>query len=123
MAIPAARKEYAHLVEHLERAKHLAELLNRKRERRGSIDFDLPEPVIQFDEQGLMKNITQSERKFAHRLIEEFMLAANESRRGLLESHQIAALYRIHEKPSAKRIYDFELMAASFGYSLGVTSR
>src|SRR6185312_5213902 len=116
----AVRKEYAHLVEHFERAKHLAELLNRKRERRGSIDFDLPEPVIQFDEQGLMQNITQSERKFAHRLIEEFMLAANESVADYLESHQIAALYRIHEKPSAKRIYDFELMAASFGYSLGV---
>jgi ribonuclease R len=115
-----ARRESAPLVEHLERAKHLAELLNRKRERRGSIDFDLPEPVIEFDENGLMQGITRTERKFAHRLIEEFMLAANESVADYLESHQIASLYRIHEKPSAKRIYDFELMAASFGYSLGV---
>src|SRR4051812_30200591 len=116
----APRKDYASLVEHFERAKHLAELLNRKRERRGSIDFDLPEPVIEFDEQGLMKNITQSERKFAHRLIEEFMLAANECVADYFESHQIAALYRIHETPSGRRFSDSGLMPASFGSSLGV---
>ena len=61
-----------------ERMRDLALILNRKRERRGSIDFDLPEPVIEFDEMGLMKSITRSERNIAHRLIEEFMLSANE---------------------------------------------
>ncbi|MCU1287208.1 MAG: ribonuclease [Acidobacteriales bacterium] len=118
----AARREYSNLVEHIELARKLAELLNRKRERRGSIDFDLPEPLIEFDENGLMKGITRSERKFSHRLIEEFMLAANESVASYFESHQIAALYRIHEKPSPKKIYDFELLAASFGYTLGMGS-
>ena len=116
----AARREYARLVENIELMRTLAELLNRKRERRGSIDFDLPEPVIEFDENGLMQGITRSERKFSNRLIEEFMLAANESVASYLESQRVASLYRIHEKPSPKRIYDFELMAASFGYSLGV---
>src|SRR5438270_1211474 len=116
----AARREYANLVENIELMRQVAELLNRKRERRGSIDFDLPEPVIEFDENGMMRGITRSERKFSHRLIEELMLAANESVASYLESQKIASLYRIHEKPSAKRIYDFELMAASFGYSLGV---
>ncbi|MCU1306418.1 MAG: rnr [Acidobacteriaceae bacterium] len=118
----AARREYANLVENIELMRQLAELLNRKRERRGSIDFDLPEPVIEFDENGMMRGITRSERKFSHRLIEELMLAANESVASYLESHQIASLYRIHEKPSPKKIYDFELLAASFGYSLGVGS-
>ncbi|MFY9559381.1 MAG: VacB/RNase II family 3'-5' exoribonuclease [Terriglobales bacterium] len=117
---PATRKRYATLVENFERMRDLAMILNRKRERRGSIDFDLPEPVIEFDEFGLMKSITRSERNIAHRLIEEFMLAANESVAQYLESKRIASLYRIHEKPDAKRVYDFEVIASTFGYSLGV---
>ena len=114
------RKRYAPLVPLFEQMRDLALILNRKRERRGSIDFDLPEPVIDFDEHGLMKSITRSERNTAHRLIEEFMLAANESVAHYLENRRIASLYRIHEKPDAKRVYEFEMMAATFGYSLGV---
>jgi ribonuclease R len=115
-----ARTRYAAQVEHFERMRDLAQILNRKRERRGSIDFDLPEPVIEFDEFGLMKSITRSERNIAHRLIEEFMLSANECVAHYLENKRIASLYRIHEKPDAKRVYDFEVIAATFGYSLGV---
>src|SRR5437660_5370767 len=100
--------------------RELETILNRKRQRRGSIDFDLPEPVIEFDEFGLMKSVTRSERNIAHRLIEEFMLSANECVAQYLESKRIASLYRIHEKPDAKRVYDFEVIAATFGYSLGV---
>jgi ribonuclease R len=116
----AERRRYAPLVESFELMRDLAEILNRKRERRGSIDFDLPEPVIEFDEFGLMKSIARSERNMAHRLIEEFMLSANETVAHHLESHRVASLYRIHEKPDAKRVYDFETIAATFGYSLGV---
>jgi ribonuclease R len=115
-----ARQEYATQVEHFERMRDLAMILNRKRKRRGSIDFDLPEAVIEFDEFGMMKSITRSERNVAHRLIEEFMLSANESVAHYLENKRIASLYRIHEKPDAKRVYDFEVIAATFGYSLGV---
>jgi ribonuclease R len=115
-----ARKRYSDLVESFELMRDLALILNRKRERRGSIDFDLPEPVIEFDEFGLMKSITRSERNIAHRLIEEFMLSANECVAGYLESQHVASLYRVHEKPDAKRVYDFEVIAAAFGYSLGV---
>ena len=114
------RKRYADLVESFELMRDLALILNRKRERRGSIDFDLPEPVIEFDEFGLMKSITRSERNIAHRLIEEFMLSANECVAEYLESHRVASLYRVHEKPDAKRVYDFEVIASAFGYSLGV---
>ncbi len=114
------RRRYSALVGTFEMMRDLALILNRKRERRGSIDFDLPEPIIEFDEQGLMKSITRSERNIAHRLIEEFMLSANECVAEYLESRRIASIYRIHEKPDAKRVYDFEVIAATFGYSLGV---
>ena len=116
----AMRERYAPLVASFELMRDLALILNRKRERRGSIDFDLPEPLIEFDEFGLMKSIARSERNIAHRLIEEFMLSANECVAGHLESKRIASLYRVHEKPDAKRVYDFEVIAATFGYSLGV---
>jgi ribonuclease R len=116
----AMRERYAPLVADFERMRDLALILRRKRERRGSIDFDLPEPVIEFDELGMMKGVTRSERNIAHRLIEEFMLSANECVAHYLENRRIAALYRIHEKPDAKRVYDFEVIAATFGYSLGV---
>ncbi|MGA7924446.1 MAG: VacB/RNase II family 3'-5' exoribonuclease [Candidatus Sulfotelmatobacter sp.] len=115
-----ARERYRALVPTFELMRDLAVILNRKRQRRGSIDFDLPEPVIEFDEFGLMKSIMRSERNIAHRLIEEFMLSANECVAQYLESKRIASLYRIHEKPDAKRVYDFEVIAATFGYSLGV---
>jgi ribonuclease R len=118
----AARERYAALVPTFELMRDLALILNRKRQRRGSIDFDLPEPVIEFDEFGLMKSITRSERNIAHRLIEEFMLSANECVAQYLESKRVASLYRVHEKPDAKRVYDFEVIAATFGYSLGVGS-
>jgi ribonuclease R len=111
---------YAGLAGAFERMRDLAMILNHKRERRGSIDFDLPEPVIEFDEFGLMKSITRSERNIAHRIIEEFMLSANECVAEYLEKKRVASLYRIHEKPDAKRVYDFEVIAATFGYSLGV---
>ena len=116
----ATRERYAPLVAGFERMRDLALILNRKRKRRGSIDFDLPEPVITFDDLGAMKSIARSQRNIAHRLIEEFMLSANECVAEYLESHHIASLYRVHEKPEAKRVYDFEVIAATFGYSLGV---
>lgn len=119
---PSLRAQYAHLVDEFARMEELAKILNRKRVKRGSIDFDMPEPVIEFDEAGLMQGVTRSERKFSHRIIEEFMLAANECVAGYFENHGIASIYRIHEKPDAKKVYDFELLAAAFGYSLGVGS-
>ena len=114
------RKRYSALVQNFELMRELQAILNRKRERRGSIDFDLPEPTIEFDELGLMRSITKSERNIAHRIIEEFMLSANECVAGYLEGKGIPSLYRIHEKPDAKRVYDFEVLAATIGYSLGV---
>ena len=115
----AACAEFEPLVPHFTAMQRLAEILNRKRAQRGSIDFDLPEPSIQFDEHGAMQGVTRAKRNWAHRLIEEFMLAANESVASWLSEHA-PALYRIHEKPDPKRILDFEDIAAGFGYSLGL---
>ncbi len=103
-----------------ERMKTLALLLNKKRQRRGSIDFDLPEPVIEFDSAGAMHNIVRSTRSWANRLIEEFMLAANECVASWIEQHGVPSIYRIHEMPEAKRVIEFEETAAAFGYSLGI---
>src|SRR3954466_2199029 len=115
----SAKTRYSALVANFELMRDLQAILYRKRERRGSIDFDLPEPVIEFDELGLMKSITRSERNIANRIIEEFMLSANECVAGYLEA-KVASIYRVHEKPDAKRVYDFEVIAATFGYSLGI---
>ena len=116
-ALPNAMRP---LCPHFKLMEELALILNRRRVQRGSIDFDLPEPLIEFDEFGRMVGITRSERNFAHRLIEEFMLAANEAVAGYLERRGIPSLYRIHEKPEAKKVLEFEEIAATFGYSLGV---
>jgi ribonuclease R len=114
------RSRYASLVPDFERMRKLAGLMNKRREERGSIDFDLPEPVIEFDELGQMRGVTKSERTWANRLIEEFMLAANECVATWLEDLGVPSIYRIHEKPEPRRVVEFEELAASFGYSLGL---
>src|ERR1035437_6035286 len=115
-----AQKDGApNLVSEFERMRKLAGLMNKRREERGSIDFDLPEPVIEFDELGQMRGVTKSERTWANRLIEEFMLAANECVATWLEDLGVPSLYRIHEEPEPRRVVQFEELAASFGYSLG----
>jgi ribonuclease R len=116
----ALRKRYAPLVERFELMQELATILNRRRRKRGSIDFDVPEAEIQFDDFGRMTGVIRSERNAAHRIIEEFMLAANEAVARWLASVDGPALYRIHEKPEAKRVLEFEQLAHSFGHTLGI---
>jgi ribonuclease R len=118
----AVREEFTEFVPHFDRMYELALKLNAKRHRRGSIDFDLPEPVIEFDPLGNMESIVRSERGWAHRLIEEFMLSANECVATWIEKNAIPGIYRIHEMPDPKRILDFEETASGFGYSLGFAS-
>jgi len=113
-------KRYASLVPRFRDMKELALLLNARRNQHGSIDFDLPEPVIEFDEEQRMTNITRSERNIAHRLIEEFMLAANRAVAAYLLRRGIESLHRVHEKPDARKVLEFEELARAFGYSLGV---
>ncbi len=117
---PEMLRRYASLAGEFRRMKELALLLNKRRYARGSIDFDLPEPMIEFDESGRMVSIDRSVRNIAHRIIEEFMLAANEAVAQYLEKRGIASLHRVHEKPDPKKVVEFEELAQAFGYSLGV---
>jgi len=117
---PEMTARYKALADRFQLMRELALILNAQRSRRGSIDFDLPEPVIEFDALGQMKSIVRSERNIAHRIIEEFMLAANEAVASYLEKRAIASLHRVHEKPDPKKVLEFEELARAFGYSLGV---
>jgi ribonuclease R len=116
----AAIEEFAHLAEEFRAMRDLAAILTARRARLGSIDFDLPEPVIEFDAAGQMTGIVRSERNIAHRLIEEFMLTANQAVARYLERRGIGSLHRVHEKPDPKKILEFEELAHAFGYTLGV---
>ena len=117
---PGACDTYRALVPNFKLMEELAQILIRHRHERGSIDFDLPEPEIKFDEAGHMVGVTRSERNIAHRIIEEFMLAANETVAGHLENQGVPSLYRVHEKPNPQKVLEFEEIAATFGYSLGI---
>jgi ribonuclease R len=116
----AARARYAALVPAFERMQRLAMRMNQRRQQRGSIDFDLPEPVIEFDQHGQMRGVIRAERTWANRLIEEFMLAANECVATWLEDLGVPSIYRIHERPEPRRVVQFEEIAAGFGVSLGL---
>ena len=117
---PEMTSRYSHLNHHFRAMKGLALLLNARRAENGSIDFDLPERVIEFDDQQRMTGISRSERNIAHRLIEEFMLAANRAVAHYLNSRGIRCIHRVHEKPDARKVLEFEELARAFGYSLGV---
>jgi len=95
----------------------LAHLLWKRRSKRGSLDFDLPEAEVVLDLQGHTEDIIRSERTFAHRIIEEMMLAANEAVAEFLAGRGDAFLYRIHEAPDPERINEFERFLIHLGYS------
>jgi ribonuclease R len=116
---PALLKRYAPLVPMFETMQELFKILNARRKRRGSIDFDLKEPEIILDDEGLVEQIIALERNVAHRLIEEFMLVANETVAQHLDENNVPTLYRIHEQPDPLKVEEFEDFVATLGYSLG----
>jgi ribonuclease R len=114
----AAMVRYDALVPMFEQMGELFEILNQRRRRRGSIDFDLPEPKIILDDEGLVEDIVAHERNVAHRLIEEFMLLANETVARHLEKAGMPTLYRIHEPPDPLKVMEFDEFVSSLGFSL-----
>jgi ribonuclease R len=119
----AAMREYAPLVPMFQQMHELFGILNERRRRRGSIDFDLPEAEVILSELGQIEDIVASERNVAHRLIEEFMLLANETVAAHLVEHDAPALHRVHEAPDVKKVEDFEAFITTLGYSLAATGR
>ena len=115
---PALMKKYARLVPMFETMQELFKILNGRRKRRGSIDFDLKEPEIILDDEGLVEQIIALERNVAHRLIEEFMLVANETVAQHLDDNNVPTLYRIHEQPDPLKVGEFEEFVTTLGYSL-----
>ncbi len=114
----ALRKRYRHIVPTIELMAELAEKLLRKRRERGSLDFDLPEPMLLYTPSGVLAGVLPSERNFAHQIIEEFMLAANEQVAKFLTKKGLAAPYRIHEEPDPRKIMNLKKALALFGYKL-----
>ncbi|HWN99012.1 MAG TPA: ribonuclease R [Blastocatellia bacterium] len=98
-------------------------ILIRVREERGAIDFDLPEAEILFNDEGHMSGIVRSERNIAHRLIEEFMLLANETVASHLARLGVPSLYRIHEEPNPDKVEAFGEIAESFGHKFSMHGR
>ncbi|PYR81545.1 MAG: ribonuclease R, partial [Acidobacteria bacterium] len=120
---PAAIAQYKELVPRFELMRELFEILNTRRRRRGSIDFDLPETEVILSEYGEIEAIVPAERNVAHRLIEEFMLLANETVAEHLVEQGMPSLHRIHEPPDEKKVAEFEEFIEPLGYGLGATGR
>ncbi len=115
---PDTIAHYGHLAADLKTMEELALRLSAKRRRRGSIDFDLPEPEIVLDLQGRIESLARAERNLAHRIIEEFMLAANEAVAAYLADRGMPCLFRIHEPPDPARLRDFRDFIKAFGFTL-----
>lgn len=116
---PELLRRYEPLVEMFFSMKKLAQLLMDKRRERGSIDFDLPEPEILIDlTTGKMTGVIRSERNIAHRMIEDFMLLANETVASHILKSEVPGIFRVHEPPVPEKILDFAAIAGSLGYRL-----
>ena len=118
---PGLRERHAPLVPTFEAMHALFEVLNARRRRRGSIDFDLPEPEVRLDADGLIEDIVASQRNVAHRLIEEFMLLANETVARHLDGLAVPSVYRVHERPDPLKVAEFEAFVSTLGYSLATS--
>ncbi len=114
------RKRYAQIVPKIELMAEAAELLLVQRRRKGSIDFDLPEPSFLYTQDGVLLDIMPAERNFAHQIIEEFMLAANEVVARYLTKRGYPTIYRIHEPPEMRKIESLKKILQVFGYELDI---
>jgi len=117
---PAAgdAEEYGAVLPVLREMHHLMQILNHARSVRGSIDFDLPEGSVVLDTDGTMVGVLPGERNIAHRIVEEFMIAANEAVALELVTREVPALFRVHGAPSPSRVEELREVLATFGLTL-----
>ncbi len=111
----ALASQYAHILPDIKLMAELAKKLTARRFEQGSIDFDLPEPQIIIDIEGKVEDIVRSERNEAHKLIEEFMLAANKAVAEEFSKRGLPFIYRVHEEPDEESVHDFADFVGSFG--------
>ena len=117
---PECLERYRDLVDQFKLMEELALLIYESRRARGNLDFDLPEAEIILDIQGMPENIVRTERNIAHRIIEEFMIAANEAVARHLKEQDLPLLYRVHEGPDAEALEAIAPFLLSLGYRLPV---
>ena len=115
---PVMMEKHKDLVPMFQEMAALARILNKRREKRGSIDFDFPETVIILDEKGQPKEIRPYERRTSNRLIEEFMLLANETVARYACEENLPFLYRVHGTPDGEKISDLARFVGNFGYTI-----
>lgn len=120
---PEVRQQHQALVPDLELMRDLAKKLKNRRIKRGSLDFDLPEPEVILDLDGVTQGIIKRERNIAHEIIEEFMLAANEVVASHLAEAQMPLIYRIHEEPDEIKLKEFMDYISHLGYRLPAKER
>jgi ribonuclease R len=119
---PALVTELADVSGLLDRLRALAGTLNEARDGRGALDFDLPSSRVELDAEGLPVDIHKVVRLESHRLVEEFMLLANETVARHLKQIKADTLYRVHEDPKEEKLEELQAVIARFGYSLNVDS-
>lgn len=119
---PEVTAEYEALVPMFERMGELAAILRGKRKKRGSIDFDFPETKVVLDAEGRPSDIRPYERNVATDIIEDFMLAANETVAADYYWREIPFIYRTHEKPDSEKIQKLSAFISNFGYTVHVGS-
>ena len=118
----AERAEYKELVPMFEMMEHVAAILRKKRMKRGSIDFDFPETKIILDKNGRPVDIKPYERNVATRMIEDFMLIANETVAQDYFWQEVPFVYRTHENPDEEKIKKLSTFINNFGYTLHIGS-
>ncbi len=115
---PEVLERYKQLIDQFKVMEELALLIYEQRKARGNLDFDLPEAEIILDLQGVPENIVRAERNIAHRIIEEFMIAANEAVARQLTEKNLPLLYRVHEGPDREALEALAPFLLSLGYRL-----
>ncbi len=116
-------QKYGKLYPMLQTAFELSKILREKREKRGSLDFDLPEPEILINLEGKIENIIKRERNPAHMLIEDFMIAANEAVAEYLTKQDYPLLYRIHEEPDPNKLRELAEIFLSLGFRVEIPEK
>lgn len=112
---------YIDLVPMFEEMEQLASILRNRRHQRGSIDFDFPESKIMLDEEGHPMEIRSYDRNVATKIIEDFMLLANETVAEEYYWREIPFVYRVHETPDEDKIKKLAILINNFGYSLHIS--
>ena len=112
------RRRRSALLKPLQQLQRLFKVLLRARQKRGAIDFEMPEHRVLFDEEGAVQSVAALVRNDAHRLIEECMLCANVAAARFLQKHRLSILYRVHERPSEEGLEELRQLLAGFDLNL-----